>query len=135
MGFSGPRPRLQRNEEKKKGGKKERKNSTNRRNSYMTLKPVGILPLPTTNRRRGTTEGQHQWNRRRENTFFNLPQAKPPSLRSHTGVINSDFKCYKNKIKEGSRCLPLFMFGLCVRVCVCMCMPCMCQCPGLRSSV
>lgn len=72
-----------------------------------------------TNQRRRTIEGQHQWNRRRENTFFKIFHRLWPITASHKGVINSDFKCYKNKMKQGRKCFPLFVFSwVCVYVCV-----------------
>lgn len=88
-----------------------------------------------TNQRRRTIEGQHQWNRRRENTFFKIFHRLWPITASHKGVINSDFKCYKNKMKQGRKCFPLFVFSwvcvcvcLCVSVHECMYMPCLCKC-------
>lgn len=65
----------QKNKKKKHHKKKRRQTHTWRSDleaSYYHYQPW------ITNQRRRTIEGQHQWNRRRENTFFfNLPQAIP----------------------------------------------------------
>lgn len=108
----------------------------------MTLSPGGILPLPTmdhkpekkkNNRRTASVE-----QKKRRHIFLIFHRLYPITA-FHTGVINSDFKCYKNKMKLGKKCFPLFVFS-CVCVCmwcvivhVCMFMPCLCKCLDLHS--
>lgn len=73
----------------------------------MTLRPGGILPLPTMNHkpekkndRKDSISGVEE-----EKTpcffFFLIFHRLYPITASHAGVINSDFKCYKNKMKLG----------------------------------